>query len=92
MSHGQKSSTFQERVDWLVTHKSEWVDWFTQCDKNSYFLPLDEKSNHFHLRKRNLFLSMQRDGLFAKSTYWLDVKLYHELREALKEVRSNVTV
>lgn len=81
-----KLSTFEQRVDWLLKHQELWIKWFT-ADKTSYLIPvLGSDPSKLLLGRRNLFLAMQRDGLFSKSTYWLDCKLYHELIAAKKVI------
>jgi len=80
-------STFVQRVDWLLSHQEQWVEWYREIT-NKHTTPLDRfLSVHFNHRRRNLFLMMKADGLFAKTTYWKDVKLSGELAIAYKEAK-----
>jgi hypothetical protein len=60
-------STFEERVTWLL--------------KNQQFLvgKLDKIERPV---KRLIVMAMKRDGLVSKKTYWPDVTLDDEIRQA----------
>jgi hypothetical protein len=60
-------STFEERVVWLLEH-------------HIFLVGISDKVER--PVKRNIVLAMKRDGLVSKKTYWPDVKLDDEIRQA----------
>jgi hypothetical protein len=60
-------STFGERVTWLLKHQQFLVGKLDKIER-----PV----------KRLIVLAMKHDGLVSNKTYWPDVKLDDEIREA----------
>jgi hypothetical protein len=60
-------STFGERVTWLLKHQQFLVGKLDKIER-----PV----------KRLIVLAMKQDGLVSKKTYWPDVTLDNEIRQA----------
>jgi hypothetical protein len=61
-------STFEQRVSWLLAHPHFLVG------------KLGEKAER--PVKRDIVTAMKHDGLVSKKTYWPDVGLHEEIRQA----------
>lgn len=69
MGHGNKHSTFHERVDWIVKNYDPWRERFRVA--------------HIEARKA-MHRAMKDAGLYAPTTYWADCRLEDEIGAAEK--------
>jgi len=74
MKPGERQCRKQARLKWLAVHRDLWEDFPISRKVSDY-----NGDKVYGPKKRKIIELMKADGVVAKTTYWMDIKLVQDI-------------